>query len=347
MVTKVQVARGIFKLGPLNTGKFRTAEAPTCPYIMVGQEKAAILEPGEEGQSSGILQAMEDLGIPRENVAYITASHIHLHHMEGINVLLDVLTNAKVVVHQRAVPHLIDPTRLNASHNQIWGEVGGPCGRLNPVKAERIIGCTGGEVFDLGEREFEIINTTGHAPHHICVFDRLAGALWTGDMAGVLSFGTERGSPDILPPLFDVKAHIEGLNRCLALKPKLLFTFTGYGGVSFVAEQTLRQAKEDVLAIERICLEGMKKKLSAQEIGRQVDERRGADRSMGAYSPLIKPTSSEAETVGTRGGHIGILTARTEEHMPPFGMLAYLKREHPELEWPKGMPAPAGAGRGL
>ncbi|MDP2726704.1 MAG: MBL fold metallo-hydrolase [Dehalococcoidia bacterium] len=345
MVAKVQIARGIFRIGPVPTGKFRTAEAQTSPFVCVGQERAAILEPGEEGQASPILQVLEELGIERERVAYITASHIHMHHMEGINVLLDVLPNAKVVVHQRAVAHLIDPTRLNESHNQIWGLVGGPCARLNPVAEDRIIGCSGGEVLDLGGRELEIVDSRGHAPHHICVFDRLTGALWTGDMAGVLPYAAERGSPDILPPLFDVKAHIEGLRRCRALKPTVLFTFTGHGGVSYVPDQTLQWAEEDVLAIERICLDGMKNKLTAKEIGKRVEEVRARGRN--TYSPLITPTSSEAETVGTAHGHIGILTARSEEHMPPFGMLAYLKRQDPSLEWPQGMPAPMGAGRGL
>ncbi|MBI4282892.1 MAG: MBL fold metallo-hydrolase [Chloroflexi bacterium] len=345
MVVKTQAARGIFRIGPLNTGKYRTAEAPTSPFIMVGQKWAAILEPGEDGLASSVLQAAEEIGIPRDKIAYIFITHIHLHHMEGINILLDVLPQAKVVVHQRAVPHLIDPSRVNSSTDQIWGTEGGNCGHLNPVKPERIIGCTGGEIIDLGDREIEILDGRGHAPHQICIFDRLTRAIWIGDLCGAIPFASERGGPDILPPMFDVKLQLESLHRCRALKPSVILTHTGYGGVSYVPDLTMQIAEDEVLAVERVCLEGMKKKLTARQIGAKVAELGGRIRQ--SYSPLVKPTDVETETVGTSGRHIGVLTAIAAEQMPPFGMIAYLKREHPELEWPKGMPGGEGGGRGL
>ncbi|MBI4282849.1 MAG: MBL fold metallo-hydrolase [Chloroflexi bacterium] len=348
MITKYQVARGVFKLGPIPTGNPRSATSPTTPFVMVGQEKAAILEPGEEGQGEPVLQAIKELGIDRNRIAYITVSHIHGHHSESLNVLVKE-TKAKIVVHQRAVPHLVDPSRLNASMDQVWGTEGGHCAVLKPVPENRIMGCAGGEVIDLGERELEIIDSRGHAPHHICVFDRLTRALWTGDMAGVLAFGSERGHPDILPPLFDVKSHMESLHRCRALKPSVLFSFTAPGGVSYAPDRTLQMAEEDILAIERICREGMKKKLTAQQIAKQVSEHRAQNTNTGVYSPIIKPSTAEEDTIGgadgVTGGRYGVLAF--VENMPPFGMIAYLKREDPSLPWPKGMPGGEGTGRGL
>ncbi|MBI4283954.1 MAG: MBL fold metallo-hydrolase [Chloroflexi bacterium] len=344
MIAKYQVARGVFKIGPLPTGKARTAGADTTPFVCVGQERAAILEPGEEGQALPTLQAIKELGIDRNRIAYITISHIHGHHSEALNVLVKE-TKAKVVVHQRAVPHLIDPTRLNASMDQVWGTAEGYCAHLDPVPADRIMGCAGGETLDLGERELEIIDSRGHAPHHICVFDHLTRALWTGDMAGVLAFGSERAHPDILPPLFDVKMHLESLHRCRALKPSLLFSFTAPGGVSYAPDRTLQWAEEDILTIERICREGMKNKLPAKEIGRKVEEyRRGR---VGTYSPIITASTAAQDTAGggMPPGWAGVL--HRVEDMPPFGMIAYIKREHPELEWPQGMVGSEGAGRGL
>ncbi len=342
-IPRAQIARGIFRIGPMPTGNPRSADSPTSPFVMVGQERAVILEPGEEGQALPTLEACDMIGIPRDRIAYITISHIHLHHAEALNILMKE-TPAKVVCHQRAVPHLIDPTRLNASIDQVWGLEGGHCGVLNPVPEDRIVGCAGGEVFDLGEREFEIIDSRGHAPHHICVFDRLTRALWTGDMAGALPYGSERAGPDILPPLFDVAMSIAGIRRCRDLKPSILLTFTGIGGVSYAADQTLQWVEEDILAIERICRDGMKNGMAAKEIGLLVEEVRPQS-AIGAFSPLLRPlTPVESAGEGNRSTS-GVLT-RLEAHMPPFGMLAYLKRDDPSLPWPEGMPGAEGAGRG-
>ncbi|MBI4282850.1 MAG: MBL fold metallo-hydrolase [Chloroflexi bacterium] len=347
MISKYQIARGVFKIGPLPTLNPRTFGADTTPFVCVGQEGAAILEPGEQGQALPTLQAIKELGIDRDRVAYITISHIHLHHIEALNVHIKEFPQAKVVVHQRAVPHLIDPTRLNSSIDQVWGTEGGHCGLLNPVPEDRIMGCAGGEVLDLGERELEIIDTRGHAPHHICVFDRLTRALWTGDMSGVLAFGLEHGPVDILPPLFDVKKGIESLRRCRALKPSVLFSFTAPGGVSYAPDRTLQLQEEMLLAIEHICLEGMKEELTTQEIARRVRDYQERTDRKAAFSPILWP---ESHTQGERpfGAPGGLQPIAGElEHMPPFGMIAYLKREHPELKWPKGMPGGEGAGRGF
>ena len=339
IIPKTQVARGVFRIGPMTTGNVRSAEAPTSPFIICGQERAAIMEPGERGQGYPTLQAIGELGIDMDRIAYITVSHIHLHHFESINTLIKELPHAKVVVHQRAVRHLVDPTQLNESTNQIWGEVGGHCGRLDPVPEDRILGCVGGEVLDLGQRELDILDGRGHAPHQICIFDRLSRAIWVGDMCGHQNFASEKGGEDILPPLFDVKLHIASLNRVRALKPAVLFTFSG-GGVSFAPEVTMQYQEESVLAVERICLEGMKKKMAAQEIGKMLVEDRAKRAGGGTYSPIFKPDASPQVRLP------GLLH-RLAADMPPFGMIAYLKREHPELEWPKGMPGGQGSGRGL
>ncbi|MBI4282893.1 MAG: MBL fold metallo-hydrolase [Chloroflexi bacterium] len=339
IIPKTQIARGVFRIGPLPTGNARSAEAPTSPFIVCGQERAAILEPGERGHGYPTLQAIGELGIDLDRIAYIIITHIHLHHFESINTLVKEIPRAKIVVHQRAVPHLLDPTRLNESTNQIWGEVGGHCGRLDPVPEDRILGVVGGEVFDLGQRELDVLDLRGHAPHQIGIFDRMTRAMWIGDMCGHQTFASERGGPDILAPMFDVRQQLESLNRCRALKPAVFFTFSG-GGVTFAPEVTMKWQEDEVLAIERICLEGMKQKLTAQEIGKRLVQDRDKRPRELTYSPIFKPSAEPSV-------HLPGLLHRLGEDMPPFGMIAYLKREHPELEWPKGMPGGQGAGRGL
>jgi hypothetical protein len=210
---------------------------------------------------------------------------------------------------------MMDPTRLNDSIFQVWGD---GCPQVSPVSEDRIMSVSGGEVLDLGGRELEIIETLGHAPHHISIFERLTKTLFPGDVAGALydPHKNARARPDILPPLYDVKKAVDSIRRLRALNPVLILRF-GYNCVDYWPNKTLEWAEEDVLAVERIILEGMQQKISSVEIGqRMVDYYRSVD--------VALPTGQEVQDGGEPRGGGG-----------PIGMYRYLMREHPGLEMPK------------
>ena len=123
MLPITQVVEGIFKIGPLDT-HCRTPW--TSPHVVVGKERIAILEPGEDGQAPDLLQAIQgtasgELGMDLDRIAYVIPSHIHGHHSQGLNMLLRELPQAKAVIHPFVVPHMVDPTRLQDSISQVWG----------------------------------------------------------------------------------------------------------------------------------------------------------------------------------------------------------------------------------
>jgi len=280
---------------------------------VVGQKQAAIVEPGEDGQLPDLLKAIKEIGVDPDRVAYAIASHSHLHHIAGVNMLLKEIPKAKMVVHNFAVPHLMDPTRLNAGTTEAWGE---GCPQLSPVPQDRIWGVAGDEVIDLGGRELEIIETLGHSPHHIAIFDRLTKALFAGDAAGVLGLGKERASPDIRPPFFDVDKAAQSLQRLRALKPSVILLF-GYGGISHSPDKTLQWSEEDIRMVERICREGMKQKESGKEIGKKVQD----------YYDQVEATMPEEEGMRERGMGVG--------GDLPIGMIAFLMKQDPNLEMPQ------------
>ncbi len=317
MIPIAEVAEGIFKIGPLDT---HSRTPWTAPFLVLGNERAAILEPGEDGQAAELLQAIGGSGDPElkidlNRIAYLIPTHIHLHHIAAANILMGKLPNAKVVVHQRGAPHLVEPTRLNEGTFAVWGE---GCPSLDPIPEDRVIPVFGGEVFDLGGRELEIIETVGHAPHHVSIFDRLTKTLFSGDAAGAFHLGPggRRARPDILPPIFDVEKAVDSVRRMRALKASQIFVF-GWNAASYTPDQTLQWAEEDYRGVERICLEGMKQKLSGAEIAQKVEE---------YYDSVgrIQGHPSDEETV-----------PEAQESRGPIGMYAYLKRKDPSLEMPQ------------
>ncbi len=311
-VPALEVAKGIFRIGPLDT-KSRTPW--TSPFLVKGEEWSAILEPGEGGQAPELLEVLKELGQDLDRIAYLISTHVHLHHVHAVQVLLPEMPRAKVVVHHRGAPHLIEPSRLNEGTTEVWGE---GCPQLSPVPEDRVWAVKGGEVIDLGGRELEIHETLGHCPHHMSVFDRLTRTLFPGDAIGAFFAGPGfgRARPDILPPLYDPEKSLDSIRRLRALKPERVFVF-GHNAASHSPDQTMAWAEEDITSVVRIVRDGMKQKMSSAEIGRQVME----------YYDSVGIGYSRERTLEETGG----MPAGTA----PIGLVRFLMRQDPSLEMPK------------
>ena len=262
MIPVREAAKGIFQIGPLGTNR---ATAATGPYLVVGNDRAMVLEPGEDGQVPGLIEGIKQCGVDLDRVAYVWASHIHLHHIQGVPELLKRLPRAKFLVHPRGAPHVTDPTRLIESTIQVWGD---RCyGPMAPVPADRVMAVTDGQLLALGGRELEIVYAPGHAPHHMGLFDRLTKALFPGDLdTGVGSFGGPGGNPSTI---FDVDKHVECIRRYQALNPSMLLTFGRQENFTN-AQEMLENIATSLLAISRICEVAMRHNLNIAEIDRRV-----------------------------------------------------------------------------
>jgi ribonuclease/clavin/mitogillin len=81
-----------------------------------------------------------------------------------------------------------------------------------------------GDAVPAGDATIEIIPTPGHAPDHLCFFDRAAGDLYCGDMA-------RRGGTIVIPARKggDLRAYLASLEVMRALAPKRLLP--GHGPI--------------------------------------------------------------------------------------------------------------------
>ncbi len=310
-VPVTRLAEGVFKIGPLESAspeRARHMSSHVSSFLVVGSERAAIVEPGEDPEVPGMLEGIKKCNVGLDRVAYVIATHLHLHHCQGVPTLLKSLPQAKFVVHPRAVPHVIDPTRLMAGSIEAWGE---QCfGAFEPISRDRIMAIDDGQVLPLGGRELEILYAEGHAPHQIAILDRLSRIVWSGDIVGTPRPGKVRGHPEILPPLFDAEKALRTIRRIRALKPSMLLKFNEFGEI-FTVDETLQCIEDDTIAIERICVEAMKQKISYKELVLRAEE----------YYRSVGITD-----FGEIPGGPGQL----------FGLLAYLRRKDPSLDIPAG-----------
>lgn len=223
-------------------------------HLIVEKGRVAFVDTGSNDSLPNALAALEKLGLGVEAVDYVILTHIHLDHAGGAGSLMRAFPNARLVVHPRGARHMAEPSKLVAGVSEVYGAeyVARVYGEILPIPAERIIEAREGTLLDLAGRELLCIDTPGHARHHICIVDRQAGAIFTGDMFG-LSYreldvdGRQFLFPTTTPTQFDPAEMHASIDRLLALEPRAMY-LTHYGELVDVAAQGKRlKARLDVL----------------------------------------------------------------------------------------------------
>lgn len=190
-------------------------------YAVRGSRCALI----DTGTSHTATRLKEQLGSNTPHIILLT--HIHLDHAGGVPALAETYPEATVYVHERGVRHLVDPTRLNTGARAAAGALADIYGEMEALSSERIEILHDGDEIDLGQGKLiQAIATPGHAPHHLCFFERSSRALFCGDAVGMWRFGEH--IPATVPPSFDLQTSCRDLDRLKTYHPKTL-CFPHYG----------------------------------------------------------------------------------------------------------------------
>jgi glyoxylase-like metal-dependent hydrolase (beta-lactamase superfamily II) len=224
-----------------------------CCYLVRRGDAYAFIEAGTAHGVPRLLALLEARGIARDSVRYVIPTHVHLDHAGGVGLLMRELPAAKLVAHPRGARHLIDPSKLIAGAQAVYGvaAVQRMYGEIAPVPEARVIVAEDGARLPLGETELQFIDSPGHARHHFCVWDAASRGFFTGDTFG-LSYRDFDGPggpflfPTTTPVQFEPEAWMRTLDRLLSFAPQRMF-LTHFGCVEDVA----RLAKVLRAGIER------------------------------------------------------------------------------------------------
>lgn len=226
-------------------------------YLIVDAGRAAFVDSGAHSSVPNLLDSLDSLGIDRTDVDYVLLTHIHLDHAGGAGSLAASLPNARILVHPRGAPHMIDPSRLLAATRAVYGErhFAEQYGEVVPIAADRVTAVADGERIALGGRTLELIYTPGHALHHVCIVDREAAEIFTGDTFGISYREGETTAgefifPTTSPAQFDPEQLRASVARIVALRPRAAY-LTHYGRVARI-EQLAADLLSDIDAFVRI-----------------------------------------------------------------------------------------------
>ncbi|RMD79778.1 MAG: MBL fold metallo-hydrolase [Gammaproteobacteria bacterium] len=205
-------------LRPIDTGYLRPRFA-AC-YLLADGGEAALVDAGHGRAAPRILAALAEAGVAPEAVRYLVVTHVHLDHAGGAGALLKALPRATLVAHPRGAPHLVDPSRLLAGARAVYGaeRLAALHGTIEPAPAERVRAAPEGTRLPLGRLELVVLDTPGHARHHLCLHVPALGVVLTGDSFG-LSYPELRGPrgrllfPSTSPVQFDPEALVASVGR--------------------------------------------------------------------------------------------------------------------------------------
>lgn len=267
-------------------------------YILMG-ERTIIVETGPISSVQNLIHSLEELGVKADEVAYVAVSHVHLDHAGGVGPLLKRFPKAKVVVHERGAAHLANPEKLWQQAQTVLGPVAHVYGKPEPVPHDKIMAAYDGMVLDAGGGVMlKVLETVGHAPHHLSFYEPLSNGVFTGDSAGIYLNEIDVVVPTTPPP-FRLDMALASLDKMANLKPSILY-YTHFGKAEKAAEKLQAYARQLKLWAS-IAKEVLEKGESLEAMRQKILERDEAAKKAAEYVKAHK-VFSETSIVGSMLG---------------------------------------------
>jgi glyoxylase-like metal-dependent hydrolase (beta-lactamase superfamily II) len=175
-------------------------ERVIAAYLVQTEDGLALNDCGPTTCVPELKARLAERGLELSDVRHLLLSHIHLDHAGAAGVLVREHPELQVHVSEVGAPHLIDPSRLEASARRLYGdEFDTLWGELAPVPEGNVV------VVDARVIGLECFPSPGHASHHVCYLDG-DGTLYAGDAAGVRILPSSFVLPPTPPPEIDLEA---------------------------------------------------------------------------------------------------------------------------------------------
>lgn len=265
-------------------------------YLVKGP-KPALVDCGYASSYESVLAGMADAGVMPSEVRYLVPTHVHLDHAGAAGKLLDKMPRAEVVAHERAVPHLVDPTRLIESSTMVFGKaIMELYGRPEPIREGRITAVGKESHLDLGEGlEMTLMHAPGHAPHQISALLDGSGALFTADAVGIVYPGMKALIPTTPPPSFDPAALVATIAALRQTAPRELLVphFGSRRDVDWVFDRSAELVLSWVRQVEKM----WKDKATLDQVAERMEQVVSADSGTGDL-PIHAKVSVRTSAMG-------------------------------------------------
>jgi glyoxylase-like metal-dependent hydrolase (beta-lactamase superfamily II) len=276
-----EVADGVTAVDTFMGGRARY----TAGYLLDAAEPT-LVETGPGTSVEPVTAALHHLGIDAAALAHVVVTHIHLDHAGGVGALSERFPRATIWVHERGTKHLVDPSRLVASATQAWGEreMAEFFLPVQPVDPPRLRPLGDGDEIAMGDRTLSVLDTPGHASHHVALVDDRTGAIFTGDALGIHVPDLPVLRPATPPPDFDLERYVASIDRIRAASRSILL-FAHFGPLPDV-DATCDLAIRRVRDWARVVEDGMRETDDPDELASRLEGAALDDIETGAEATL-------------------------------------------------------------
>ncbi|MDR2203968.1 MAG: MBL fold metallo-hydrolase [Nitrososphaerota archaeon] len=236
-------------------------------YVIKTAQKTILIESGPTNSIPALLHGLDELKINPELIDTVAITHIHLDHGGGAGTLLKYLPNAKVLVHPKGAPHIIDPEKLWRSSQSVLGFVSDIFGKPEPIPENRIVSMIEGTIslgnVDGDDAKLTIFETPGHASHNLSFHESFNNGIFIGDAVGTYFPDFSTVSPTTPPPFY-LDASLASLDKLINYCPSLLY-YTHFGKAND-AIRRLRGYKAQLLMWDKIVQDAVKRNQTLEQI---------------------------------------------------------------------------------
>jgi glyoxylase-like metal-dependent hydrolase (beta-lactamase superfamily II) len=205
-------------------------------YLLETIDGPALFDCGPATTLDRLREGLHELDLELTDIRHLLLSHIHFDHAGAVGPIVREHPALTVWVSEIGAPHLVDPSRLEASARRLYTDrFDALWGELAPVP-ERNIRIARGEVVG-----WEAFPSPGHASHHVCYLRD--GTLLAGDSCGVRPQPAHYVLPVSPPPDVDVEAWHRTIAEIRHRAPECL-ALTHFGVETGVADHLDRLGAE-------------------------------------------------------------------------------------------------------
>lgn len=166
-------------------------------YVVPHAHGALLVDCGPGSALPTVLTSMRAHDVQASDITDVLLTHIHLDHAGSAGWWSQ--QGARVHVHPIGAPHLLNPEKLLASAQRIYGDdMQRLWGDFLAVPRDQLIEHADNDVIEIGGLAFTALETPGHAEHHFAYLSE--GTCFTGDVGGVRLDGLGHIRPPTPPP---------------------------------------------------------------------------------------------------------------------------------------------------
>jgi glyoxylase-like metal-dependent hydrolase (beta-lactamase superfamily II) len=185
-------------------------------YLVETDDGPALFDCGPSTCIPALKAGLAERGVELADLRHLLLSHIHLDHAGAAGTLVREHPALQVHVSPVGAPHVVDPSRLEASARRLYGDAFDELwGELAPVP-EKNVHVTSDRVLGL-----DCFPSPGHAAHHVCYLHS-DGTLYAGDAAGVRIMPGRYVQPVCPPPELDVEGWFRTFEEIERRRPERL-----------------------------------------------------------------------------------------------------------------------------